>query len=289
MGRLRELPHGALATPDIVSLDEPSQSGPSGETAEESNVREMYRALTEVQHNQAAEWMFAHGNMTLINRRLSFDENTDWAYAPLSIRLQVASDALDCIADGLENVHDAFPTTLPAGTHEERENRRDTDENREARALISSMEDQVRTMRDELRQMATESQELYDKLLALVQREGTRRQHPQSLPALQLIAQRVEREDELFRRTKDLHWRIAEALIFVDDQDEGFGQVGDVPFHVPEPEGVYATDKTYAQLREAMRIWSICAAEPLERTDVSLHALKPDKLFEYGALHKMLG
>lgn len=278
-----------LTTPDVVSLDEPVRDGPYGESAEEANIQEMYRALTTVAQNQAAEWMFARGNTTLVNRLLSFDNNTDWAYAPMSLRLQVASDALDCIADGLEDAHDAFPTTLPPHAHEERANRMDTDENREVRALLSSMEDQIHRMCDVLCLMCAESREVLGKLRDLIQRETTRRQHRQSLPAIQLIAQRYAREEELYSLTKDLHWRIAEQLANVDDPDDGFGEVAKVPFQVPEPTGVYATDATYANLREAMRIWSICADEPLERSEVSLHALKPDKLFEYFALHKMLG
>jgi hypothetical protein len=38
-----------------------------------------------------------------------------------------------------------------------------------------------------------------------------------------------------------------------------------------------------------MVVWADCADEPLERIDASLHAIKPDKLFEYSALHRMLG
>ncbi len=277
-----------LATPDIVSLDEPVRNGQTGESAEESNIMEMYRALTKVERNQAAEWMFANGGTTLINRKLSFDKNTDWAYAPISMRLQVASDALDCIFDGLEDTSDAFPTTLGVDEHAERKNRRDTDENREVRALISSMEDQVRRIRDALSDMLERSDVLLQRLKALLQYEGARRHHSQSLPAIQMFEQHVKREGELHFMAKDLHWRIAEMLTFVDDPNEGFGEVGDVPFRVAERTGVYANDTTYSQLHEAMRVWSICASEPLERVDVSLHAIKPDKLFEYSALHKML-
>lgn len=283
-----EGPDVILETPDIVSLDEPIRNGQTGEAAEESNVKEMYRALTRIEDNQAAEWMFAHGNDAFTRMQFSFDEDTDWAYAPMSMRLQVASDSLHCIFDGLEDTSDAFPTSLGEEEHMERANRRDTDENREVRALISSMEDQVRQMRDALHDMSEESSSLCERLRALVQVEGARRGHSQSLPAIQMIAQRVKREEQLFFLTKDLHWRIAEMLTFVDDQNEGFGEVGKVPFRVPERVGVYETDSTYAKLREAMKVWSICANEPLERVDVSLHAVKPDKLFEYSALHKML-
>lgn len=77
-------------------------------------------------------------------------------------------------------------------------------------------------------------------------------------------------------------------LTYVDDPHDGFGKVTKVPFRVPKLEGLYASDGTYSQLHEAIRIWSICSDEPLERTDASLHAVKPDKLFEYSALHRML-
>ena len=277
-----------LATPNIVSLDEPRKSGPSGDSAEEGNVGEMYRSLTRAEGNQAAEWMFANANALPAGKLLSSDNNTDWAYAPICLRLQVANDALNCVLNGLEDTSDAFPTALPQGLHPDRPNRRDTDENRAVRALVASMDDQVQRTRDALRRMYEESRALYKDLGRLVQRAGAIRGRSQSLPALQLIAYRVEREGELLSLADELQRRIANMQGLVDDPIDGFGKVGKVGFHVPEPVGVYAHDKTYAQLREAMRIWDLCASEPMERLDACLHAIKPDKLFEYSALHKML-
>ena len=37
-----------------------------------------------------------------------------------------------------------------------------------------------------------------------------------------------------------------------------------------------------------MRVWAECLREPLVRKDLTLHAVKPDKLFEYYALYRML-
>lgn len=164
---------------------------------------EIYRALTKAVSSQPAEWMFANSGTTLINRKLSFDKNTDWAYAPLSMRLQVAIDELDCIFDGLEDASDAFPTSLEEGEHTKRKNRRDTDENREVRALVSSMEDQVRQIRDALSDMSEQSDALLRRLRALLQYEGARRRRPQSIPAIQVFEQRVKHEGELRFIAKD--------------------------------------------------------------------------------------
>lgn len=277
-----------LLTPDIVSLDEPRKGGQAGESDEEGNVREMFDTLTKAEGNQAAEWMFSQGGVSLKDRRLSLDKNTDWAYAPISMRLEVASDALHCIYDGLEDKGDAFPNSREAGTCPDGGNPHDTHENRAVRALLASMEDQVRKTADALEKMLAESVRLRDTLQDLVLREGSCRNRTQSLPALEVIARHVEREGELCLMSKDLLWRISEMLSFAEDPEEGFGIVATVPFHVPERKGLYVADGTYSQLHEAMRVWAACADEPLERVDVSLHAIKPDKLFEYSALHRML-
>ncbi len=275
-----------FATPDIVSLDEPRKGGPEGERAEESNIRHMYDSLTRPNDNQAAEWMFSNGFTTTAGGAMSHDEHTDWAYMPISTRLQVASDSLDLVYDGLEDKGNAFPNE--AGSAEHGANPHDTPENRAVRALISSMEGQVRTTCDRLRAMTAETLSVIERLKAIVSQAEAMRGRVQSLPALTMLASHLNREDELYHSARDLHERIVEMLAYVDDPHEGMGKVGMAEFHIPPREGVFVQDPTYARLYDAMLTWSACASEPIERVDLSLHALKPDKLFEYSALHHML-
>ncbi len=275
-----------LYTPDIVSLNEPQAEGGVDERSEEENVRGMYRSLMDAQGNQAAEWMFARGPVSLTNGRLSVDENTDWAYAPVSLRLQMASDALDLVFDGLEGAGGAFPTSC--GDEPGRVGPHDTDENRLTRALIASMDDQIRQTREAVQSMYVETEWQRTALRNLVDAEAARRRRAQSLPALELLDVHARRERELLRICDDVTERIEEMLGLMDDEVEGLGTVMHVPFAVPRREGVFVRDATYAQIFDALRTWSICANEPPARMDLSLHAIKPDKLFEYSALHRML-
>ncbi|MBR3315918.1 MAG: hypothetical protein IKG18_17495 [Atopobiaceae bacterium] len=278
-------PDVLLVTPDIVSLDEPRTGDPEGEDAEEINVSGMYEALIEPDRNQAAEWMFSTGFTMVPGAQLSADEHTDWAYAPIALRLRVGSDALDLIYDGLENEGDAFPNVANdvscVGPY-------DTFENRAVRALVSSMETQVRSTREQLESMLRETRLLYGRIQKLVAHAGVLRGRDQSLPATIMLSSRVDHEQQLFRDALDLHERITEALAALDDAVEGIGEVQRVPFHVPPKEGLFVHDSTYARLHEAMDIWARCAYEPVERMDLTLHTIKPDKLFEYSALHRML-
>ena len=281
-----------LVTPDIVSLNEPQAEGGADERAEEKNVRGMYRSLITAEGNQAAEWMFARGPVSLVNGRLSLDKNTYWAYAPISMRLQMASDALDCVFDGLEEADDEFPTscadTPQAMGAGKRVGPHDTDENRAVRALITSMDEQVSQTIAALEHMYVETEWQHTALRNLVDAEAARRQCTQSLPALELLSVHAERERELLEIATDLQDRITEMLALIDDPEEGLGPVAHVPFVVPACKGVFVHDATYAQLYAAMRTWAVCAEEPPARLDVLLHAIKPDKLFEYSALHRML-
>ena len=276
-----------FTTPDIVAFDEPSKGGETGERAEEANVREMFRALVKVRDNQAAEWMFANEGMTLAGRQLSADENTDWAYAPISLRLQVASDALDCVYDGLESKSDAFPTTCdsdapsPAGPC-------DTPENQAVRALLASMEVQIRHSRDAMESLADKSRGQVDVLERLKDEAFRQRGRTQSLPALTMLSYHADRECRLCAALRDLHERVIDMLDLVDDPNDGVGPVTEVEFRVPPRAGIFCEDATYEKLHEAMSVWDACAHMPIGRNDVLLHALKPDRLFEYSALHKML-
>ena len=276
-----------FTTRDIVAFDEPIRGGETGERAEEDNVKKMFSTLTKVRDNQAAEWMFANENTTLAGQPLSADENTDWAYAPISLRLQVASDALDCVYDGLENKSDAFPTSCgpcdpnTCGPC-------DTPENQAVRALLASMEDQIRCSRDAMEKLAHTSSDQVETLEHLKNEAFRQRGRKQSLPALTMLRHHTEREQKLCAELRDLHERIVDMLDLVDDPREGVGPVTKVDFCVPPKDGIFCGDVTYEKLHEAMRVWDACAQMPVGRNDVLLHALKPDKLFEYSALHKML-
>ena len=280
-----------FTTPDIVALDEPSKGGETGERAEEANVQEMFKALVKVRDNQAAEWMFANEGMTLTGRQLSADKNTDWAYAPISLRMQAASDALDCVYDGLENKGDAFPTACDPAAPDPASNPAgpcDTPENQAVRALLCSMEDQIRRSRDTLERLADKSRNQVAVLERLRDEAFRQRGRTQSLPALTMLTYHADRKRQLCAALRDLHERIIEMLGLVDDPHEGAGPVTKVPFNVPPKDGVFSRDATYGKLHEAMCVWDACAQMPIGRNDVLLHALKPDRLFEYSALHKML-
>lgn len=276
-----------LVTPDIVTLDEPAHQGQTGESAEEGNVREMYRSLTRAQDNQAAEWMFADETTQAKGQRLSSDDDTDWAYAPITARLDIMHDTLDCVYQAFYDPRSSFPNELPEPEQRKRD-ARDTDENRAVLALLVSMEEQVRGMRTMLHEMLAESSRLHEALRALLQKVGARRGTSESLPALELIVQHKRREEELCDEADKLWRYISHDMTFIHDPHNGFSAVEKIAFRVPGLVEPYISDPSYAALYDAMRSWERCIQLPPLRRDVTLHAIKPDRLFEYSVLHKML-
>lgn len=280
-----------LVSQDVVALDEPQKKGPSGPAAEEDNVRRMIGLLTKAEQNQAAEWMFSKQARAPMGGALSSDGITDWANESVAARLQTASDALDLIYDGLEDPSDAFPNVVdaceqrnglpPIGPH-------DTAQNRAVRALLTSMERQVGPILQRLKNMHDESTQVLEQINQLVYNARAVRGRRQSMPALAMFATWEARERELMLWADDIAWRISEAVRQVFVEEDGMGPVEDVPFEVPERTGLFATDATYASLRSAMEVWDRFAHQPMGRMELGLHAIKPDKLFEYAALHKLL-
>ncbi|MDO4538269.1 MAG: hypothetical protein Q4B54_08915 [Coriobacteriales bacterium] len=242
----------ALSTPDIISLSEPRHNGPEGESAEENNVRAMFASLIEPEHNQAAEWMFSPAATAPGGGPLSSDDNTDWSHGSLSLRLEATHQALDFIGS---NPHDA-PALTP---------------------LLIPMRDTLDAMQAKLQRMLAKSQSLRAKLERLLQEIDVLKGHRQSLPALVIVREHVRREQELLAQTTQLIERM-DALFSTPGSDAASAEPTSDANHRIVP----------AQLQRALDLWEACKSMPLEREDAALHAIKPDRLFEYSALRKML-
>lgn len=271
---------------DIICLDEPREGGgaQSGERAEESNVRDMYKALI-ADDDQANEWMFSTRGCGAGGEALSADDDTDWAHDSLARLLDVASDTLDLVYDGLDDEEDGFPNR----TDGEGASEFDTPENRAVRLLLVSLASRTEEVKSGLEEAVSRLGRLVSLMQGVVANEGSSRQHRQSLPATALLERQLEQERSWLTSATDLFER---AQLALEDFDAFVGGPGAIDpageFAVPAGDGIYATDERYAQLREAMVLWGQVVHTEVGRREVTLHAIKPDRLFEYYALHKML-
>lgn len=270
---------------DIVCLDEPRVGGQGGDHAEEGNVGEMYRTLVEANGNQASEWMFSPQRLDGNEAALSADDDTDWAHAALSRLLSTASETLDLVYDGLEDEGDSFPNETD---DPDRASSFDTDENRAVRALLSSVAVRTEQVRLGLVDSVAELDELLKRLQTVISEAGARRGHEQTLPVRSLFERQRAQEASWLLEATDLAERSQLALQDFDDFVGGAYAVDESAFELPRLTRLYAEDERYAQLYEAMSTWASASQESADRSDVSLYAIKPDRLFEYYALHRML-
>lgn len=270
---------------DIICLDEPRPGGDgqSGDKAEESNVRDMYRILMRADGNQASEWMFAPSQPG--GQLLAADDDTDWSHASLARTLRTASETLDLVYDGLDDEDDQFPNEMDVLAAA---SRFDTPENREVRALLVSLASSMHEMAHGLQSSVDELDHLQRHMHDLVAKEGVRRRRAQSLPALALVEVQLDQERGWLLQALDMAERADAAIEDFDEFVGGAHAVSEIPFRLPAKEGLYLLDVRYEQLFNAMETWERARRVDGHHREIQIHAVKPDRLFEYFALNRLL-
>lgn len=279
----------AFESHDIVCLDEPYAigDGQHGERAEEGQVRSMLKALVEQGRDrafdQAAEWMFAYTDHA--SATLSADDETEWAHANLRHLLEASSDVLDLVNDGIEDETDGFP-------NESQEpglvSTFDTTENRAVRALLVSLFERLAQAKASLGDAVVMQEQVNRTLSKLLTQAGTSRRRSQSLPVMTLLDEQLKSEHAWLAEVDEMAWRAEEALLSFDELVGGAGCVTPLPFAVPVRTGAYVDDERYGELYEAMCRWQGFDDTDVQTHHVALHLLKPDRLYEYSALQRML-
>ena len=278
---------------DVVCLDETDKDDADAaqQRLEEGNVRNMYRELAKAKGDQATEWMFSRATSAAGGGALSSDDFTDWAHESLARLLSVASATLDLVYDGLEDTEDAFPNTCAEDMGQSGQraaSRFDTPENRAVRALLASLAARTDEVHHEMEGAVDELGGLLARLQSVVAHKGAARKARETLPVIALFEALHDQESAWLTEARDLAERSACALQEFDAFSGGAGVVSDAAFEVPPREGLYRSSATYAELRDAMVEWESVHDLQVERRDVALHAIKPDRLFEYYALQRML-
>lgn len=269
-----------LASQDIVSLDE--HKAGSWSFAEEENVRAMYRALFAARDNQAAEWMFQTGPAPRGIARLSDDAFTDWRHSDLSELLACASEVLDLVHDGLEDPEDAFPT--PEDVAHGGEGGHEADD---VSRLLASIQYWLVGMRSNLRRSMDEISNFMGRMERLIESKARSRGQCQTLPALELQRILLEQEKEWAAEVEEHVERCEFAIEAYEEAGFGVDLNSARACGLPRAEGLYVTDSTYERMYGLMARW-LDALAAFGGTEPTFLALRPDRLYEYYVLHRLL-
>lgn len=260
---------------DLHSQDVMALSGKLEENEEDERILDGLLASTQ---NQAAEWMFSQpGDTAPDGRALSSDASTDWADDSVDSCALAVRASLALVGEGIRDTRDAFPT--------ERGGSYDTSENRVTRAFLVNMAERVGTLGEELAQEEAHAGDLLARVDRLVQDASDRYPNGAQLPARTIFEARVGHIAARRQMFEELSTACTEMLAAFDAVAPG---VAEVPFRQPKGSGPFGWDPTYRQFREAMRHWRQFADYRYARERRELHVLKPDRLYEYYCLHRLL-
>lgn len=230
--------------------------------------------------NQAAEWMFSQpGDTAPGGRALSSDASTDWADDSIDSCSHAVQASLALVSQGLGCQTDGFPASAN-GSY-------DTPENRLVRAFLASMVAQTTALTAQLKAEEERAEGLLARIDALVRLGAARYsggQGPQ-LPARTIFEARGKHIGARRRVFEELAARASTSLAEFDRVAPGVASVGFAP---PKGTGAFASNAAYRQLREAMRYWRQFAGYRYTREYRELHVLKPDRLYEYYCLYRLL-
>ena len=299
-----------LTSDDIVATSAPG--------AEEGNIRAMFDALLSCEGNQAAEWMLSAtpeedpandrpetgprsgascatpeedpandrpsdndtSPLPSEGTELSDDEETDWSARSLARSLDVVGEALAIFHAGVLDDTDAFPTSqiAPDGTLTH-----DTPENRIVLAFLGRLDGDLASIRRQLEEDANRSRALCRSIEFVAQAAGA----AASVPVTELVRERVEQSEGYLRRVRELmdrsqlaHRSMASAA---PDARAVSGELT-----LPAFTGIWKDDETYRRMWHAIRSWLSLGSFSFTREQRALHTVKPDRLYEYYALWRML-
>lgn len=266
----RDDSEGLLYSQDIVTL-----SGKEKENEEDESI------LEEMLHscrNQAAEWMFSQPGDTAPNgQALSSDASTDWADDELESCMQAIDASFEMVRKGILDQHDSFP---------DMEGRLfDTEENRTVRAFLTSLVEQAQEMAEDLGKEKRRSATILQRIDRVVAQGKVRYGSKVYMPARAIFETRLGHISARKEALEELCRKIASILSRFDVYAPGIKKVDYV---LPADDGAFAHIPAYHELRLAMCYWQQFADFDYKREKRELHAMKPDRLYEYYCLYRLL-
>ncbi|MBR2683504.1 MAG: hypothetical protein IKE22_09595 [Atopobiaceae bacterium] len=256
-----------LRTPDIVAL--------SGEWQQDARVAAMYEALLRSVNNQAAEWMFADHDE--LGRSPNFrDESTDWS-ADSFVKLVKGSER------ALSLLEHIMGEGWAAGEHLQ-ETEGEPSEAIVPLSLLQIMGTQLSTLREDLQTSVRKTEALLKALKQMANANKGRFGGRVSIPAAAALEVRLSSERSWISRLEALESRVQDltadfsslAAGPLDDEMSGFLQ-GFLPIQAQRV------------LSSTLDAWEHFAGYELSREARALHTIKPDRLYEYYALWRLLG
>lgn len=259
-----------LCSQDVVTL--------SGTLKGNSEDERILDELLHSSNNQAAEWMFSQpGDTAPDGRELSADTSTDWADDSLESCAQAIASSLDLVSDGVRRADDGFPNTAGGSF--------DTAENRVVRAFLVSLSERAKVLEGELADEETRARDLLARIDVLVRLGDRRYSSGVHLPARTVFEARADHVHARMMALDELGQQAAAVLRSFDACAPG---VSHVAYRAPKNFGAFLSNQAYRTLRSAMRSWRQFEHVDYVREHRALHVLKPDRLYEYYCLYRLL-
>jgi hypothetical protein len=220
---------------------------------EQDHIRGMYEELLDTENNPEADWMFSRGAQT-------HGGSTDWSSESLQDAMAVMKSVLGSLQSHLFDVGDGWKPW---------------------RAIALDIADEAGRLINEISADNGANQQLEIRLSDM-RREAESHYHDhRSIPAYAVVSCRIARESAYIERLKDLKTEAHAAARMISQEDK------------PEPLAYEDAAKLAAKsdtpdLREAFEAWTPLRSLAFMREARALHAAKPDKLYEYYALYRIL-
>lgn len=249
--------------------------------AKEKENQEDENILEEMLHscrNQAAEWMFSQPGDTAPNGQpLSSDSSTDWADDELESCMQAIDASFEMVRKGILNQHDNYPDAEGRSF--------DTEENRVVRAFLASLVEQAQDMAEDLGKEEKRSATILKRIDHVVAKGKARYGSKVYMPARAIFETRLGHISTRKEALEELCHKIESILSRFDVYAPGIEKVAYV---LPTDDGAFAHIPAYHELRLAMCRWQQFADFGYKREKRELHAMKPDRLYEYYCLYRLL-
>ncbi|MGN0287486.1 MAG: hypothetical protein ACI4B6_07450 [Atopobiaceae bacterium] len=266
---------------NLYSMDIAALSATVNDNFENAKV---LQTLLRPDCNQAAEWMFSQpGDVAPDGGALAADNDTDWANGSLDACSKCIDNAIALVGKGLTDLNDGFPNQLPASNQGPASF--DTAQNQAIRAFIESIRGKSVTLHKDLlcaERHTSEQLALIDSLVAL---GNPRFLGEAKLPARELFQARYDQ----IRNREELVGRLAGSC---DDLLGTFDKcapgVTRHEFSLPLALETLGSVSSYQPFYDAMLAWRRFMDYRYTRESRALHVAKPDRLYEYYCLYRLL-
>lgn len=266
----------SLYSMDIVAL--------SASIADNFENAKVLEEFLRPDRNQAAEWMFsAPGDAAPGGGALATDSDTDWANGSLDACSDCIAHTISLISKGISDPDDGFPNQLPAG--QGCGPSFDTIQNQAVRAFIVSTGDRARTLHQDLLAAEQKTTSQLSCIDALIEMGNARFGGNAKLPARTLFQIRV---DEI-RKRGALFGKLVDSCDAVLRRFDACAPgVDKRTFSLPAALDALRDTSCYQPFFKAMSAWREFADLRYTRESRALHVAKPDRLYEYFCLYRLL-